>query len=326
MPDLNPAALRDVPWSWRDVLLGLAAVIGVALALYLFLDLLVLTRDASAPTWLRILLSGLIQCCMFAYPLWVVRRRGLRTGLPRVRSVPVESLLALLAVGVVMSVAIVVVVVVVLIFGEDVVASSPFERIAGSQDRRDWLVLIFLAIGVAPIAEEVFFRGMLYNALRRRWPLAVAILAQAVVFGLFHPFGLVQRGLIVMVGLALALLYEWRKTLLAPILMHTWFNSIGLMLLFVSTTLAANAPVMGVRSASHEHGCLVEEVLPDSGAEEAALRAGDILTAIDGTPTKSPESLIRLIRRKRAGDSVSVDYLRDGKTQRVSVVLKARPK
>ena len=289
MPDLNSTALRDVPWSWRDVLLGLAVVIGVTVALYVILDLLVLTRGGSGPTWLAMALSGLIQGSMLAYPLWIARRRGFSPGLPGLRSVPIESLLALLAVGVVMSIAIVLVGVVILIFGEDVVSSSPFEPIAGSPDRRNWLTLIVLAIMVAPISEEVFFRGMLYNALRRRWPLAVALLAQAVVFGLFHPFGLVHRGLIVVVGLGLGVLYEWRKTLIAPILMHIGFNSVGLAMLSLSTTLAANAPVLGVQPVSHERGCLVMEVLPDTAADAAGLRVGDVLTAIDGTSTTSPE-------------------------------------
>src|SRR5436305_1699100 len=115
MPDLDSSALRDVPWSWRDVLLGLAVVIAVAVALYLILDLLQLTHGVLGRPWLALSLSGLIQGSMLAYPLWVARRRGFSPGMPGFRTVPVESFLALLAVGVVMSIAIVLVAVVILL-------------------------------------------------------------------------------------------------------------------------------------------------------------------------------------------------------------------
>ena len=47
-------------------------------------------------------------------------------------------------------------------------SSSPFEGMQQHRERYQSIALIIMAIVVAPLAEEVFFRGMVYNALQRR--------------------------------------------------------------------------------------------------------------------------------------------------------------
>jgi len=39
--------------------------------------------------------------------------------------------------------------------------------LAGSFNRIEWLVFILMAVTLAPVAEETFYRGFLYNALRQ---------------------------------------------------------------------------------------------------------------------------------------------------------------
>ncbi|MCA9220886.1 MAG: CPBP family intramembrane metalloprotease, partial [Planctomycetales bacterium] len=48
-----------------------------------------------------------------------------------------------------------------------------------------WLIVAALAIAPA-CGEELFFRGYLLGAMRNRWRPATAILASAILFGLFH--------------------------------------------------------------------------------------------------------------------------------------------
>lgn len=71
-------------------------------------------------------------------------------------------------------------------------------------------------------------------------------------------------------------------------------------------------------------GALVMEVVQNSGADKAGLKAGDILTKFDGTDlTALPESstLSSLIGKKKVGDKVSVDYVRDDKKQTTVITL-----
>jgi type II secretory pathway component PulC len=66
-------------------------------------------------------------------------------------------------------------------------------------------------------------------------------------------------------------------------------------------------------------------VTPGSGAEKAGLKAGDLLTAMNGNSLagegkQSPQKRMReQMRQLRAGDDVKVDYERDGRRDRVTV-------
>ena len=128
----------------------------------------------------------------------------------------IEAILALTALPVVLLIATVVQRLLFYYFGKAAQPSAPFEGIAGSPDRFQRLALIVLAVAVAPIAEEFFFRGMLHNALRRRIHPILAAVVSGTVFGLIHPFGYAERVVIAVIGSFVAIFYEWRKTLLAP--------------------------------------------------------------------------------------------------------------
>lgn len=86
------------------------------------------------------------------------------------------------------------------------------------------IVLFFLIGGlVAPIAEEVFFRGILYGFLRR-WGVLLAVILTTVIFVLAHP---VFPGIPVtqMVGgIIFALAYEMEGNLMVPITIHVLGN------------------------------------------------------------------------------------------------------
>lgn len=93
-----------------------------------------------------------------------------------------------------------------------------------------------LAVGVAPIVEELFFRGILFRSLRR-YGLWIAAIVSSVIFGLVHYVGgPAPSALFLMIsaaatGLGLALVFEWRG-LAASIGAHMAFNVIGLVLIF----------------------------------------------------------------------------------------------
>ena len=92
------------------------------------------------------------------------------------------------------------------------------------------LVVIVLVTVIAPLGEELFFRGFFYGALRNwRGPILAAILSGAV-FGLVHA-GSAPIGYLVPLaffGIGLALLYEWTGSLYPPIALHALNNSIAL--------------------------------------------------------------------------------------------------
>lgn len=69
-------------------------------------------------------------------------------------------------------------------------------------------------------------------------------------------------------------------------------------------------------------GIYVAKVLEESSAEEAGLKAGDVITAIDGKEMNKMADLQEYLAKKRPGDKVSVSYLRDKKKASKTMTLK----
>jgi serine protease Do len=72
-------------------------------------------------------------------------------------------------------------------------------------------------------------------------------------------------------------------------------------------------------------GAIVDQPQPDSPAEKAGIKAGDVITAINGTALKDARDLARRIGATAPGTSVKLDIVRDGKSQTVSLTLGELP-
>ena len=86
------------------------------------------------------------------------------------------------------------------------------------------LILFFIVGGmVGPVAEELFFRGILYGFLRR-WGVIVALVLSTLIFVLCHPVGHGIPVTRLLGGLLFALAYEIGGSLIVPITIHTLGN------------------------------------------------------------------------------------------------------
>jgi membrane protease YdiL (CAAX protease family) len=100
------------------------------------------------------------------------------------------------------------------------------------------IVTVVYGIVIAPLSEELFFRGVLFRAVRDRYGLVSGLLASGVGFGLIHFLdadwqdALLLIGVMFFNGIALAWWYERRGTIVAPIVAHVVFNVIGLTLIY----------------------------------------------------------------------------------------------
>ena len=90
----------------------------------------------------------------------------------------------------------------------------------------DSLIMQIVCIAImAPIVEELLFRGIVFNRLRKFAPIWVAVIIQALLFGLMH-FNSVQSIYTIFVGIVFALIYLKIKSLWAPMLAHCVYNLI----------------------------------------------------------------------------------------------------
>lgn len=68
-------------------------------------------------------------------------------------------------------------------------------------------------------------------------------------------------------------------------------------------------------------GVYITEVTEGSAADEAGLRSGDVITAVDEKEVKTAEELNIEKNKHEAGDSIEITYVRSGKTEKTDVVL-----
>lgn len=104
------------------------------------------------------------------------------------------------------------------------------------QMTNDKATLILLAVIMAPLFEEIVFRGIIQKGLINKGMKPInAILIASVVFGLVHgnPWQFVGA---VLLGIVLGLVYHKTKSLLLPILLHAFNNLCSAILIFYGNT------------------------------------------------------------------------------------------
>jgi membrane protease YdiL (CAAX protease family) len=90
----------------------------------------------------------------------------------------------------------------------------------------------FMIICIAPVAEEFFFRGFFYRALRSRYSVLVAALIDGIVFGIIHWDFSTADGLLLVpplaaLGFMFCLVYERTGSLYPVIALHALNNAIA---------------------------------------------------------------------------------------------------
>jgi membrane protease YdiL (CAAX protease family) len=100
----------------------------------------------------------------------------------------------------------------------------------GVEEGAFWLVAAgLLVIVAAPLAEELFFRGFFYRALRTKLPIALAAIIDGILFGLVHAGSTPWEVLPVLaiLGVIFCLVYERTGSLFAVIALHALNNTLA---------------------------------------------------------------------------------------------------
>lgn len=94
------------------------------------------------------------------------------------------------------------------------------------------LAMILAAVVVAPVVEELVFRGYLYGVMRRYLGWTAGTVLNAVLFAVIHGH-VPSLGPLFVLAVCLTLAYEWTGSLLVPMTMHAVFNTLSISLLFL---------------------------------------------------------------------------------------------
>jgi uncharacterized protein len=114
---------------------------------------------------------------------------------------------------------------------------TPFEHLL---DRpRDAYLIGFIAVTLGPLLEELFFRGLLYPVLARRWGMAWGVLLSALPFALLHlqqyGYAWVAFLVVLMVGIVCGSVRALTKSVGASFLVHVAYNGTEMLIALVAT-------------------------------------------------------------------------------------------
>jgi membrane protease YdiL (CAAX protease family) len=246
----GPKGLPAVTWRWwhaaglyliGNLVIGEFVVAGVAFALMGVHT--IPEGGADTPTVIATLAADVAFFLVLAgWLAW--RHPGWRDmlGVPRRAATLVREALWGVIAGVVLyfAVAIVVAIPLTILFNafSSTEVSTP-EQVSVDVSTGGKVLAVVLAVGIAPIAEELFFRGVLFRSVRDRRGFASGAGVSAALFGLVHyvpsPWkdALLLQSIMVFTGFALAWIYERRGSIAANMAAHMTFNAIGITLIFL---------------------------------------------------------------------------------------------
>ncbi len=112
---------------------------------------------------------------------------------------------------------------------------------AGGSSLLNFLVTLALAGLLIPVAEELFFRGLLFTWFRRRLPLWGATLASSILFSLGHADSPAVVATSFVIGVVNALIYELTGSIWTAIAVHAINNTLAALLVFVGSFLSPSS-------------------------------------------------------------------------------------
>ena len=226
----------QVPWHWRDVLFAalIAAAPIVVLAVLGTISSGATTahQTATAGVALAAIVSTVIVDVWLVFWAWFFSLRKYRLswrsfGFRGYEERGSWAVAAALIVGGVLATTIL-----------STVSDYAYRRIVGPVPTENVVTIfphtsaglalfIVLAVLVAPLLEETFFRGFVFQGFSRSWgPLAGAVVS-ALVFALWHQ----QLSVLIPIfglGLLLAAAFYWTRSIYTNIAFHAVFNALGI--------------------------------------------------------------------------------------------------
>ncbi|WP_161958773.1 CPBP family intramembrane glutamic endopeptidase [Ferruginivarius sediminum] len=96
---------------------------------------------------------------------------------------------------------------------------------------------------LAPLVEEIVFRGLLYRWIRERYGFVVGVIGSALAFSLLHGIaGLIPA--IALLGAILAWTYERAQSIWAPVILHGTYNAVVTTVLYAALAQGIKPPGM----------------------------------------------------------------------------------
>jgi len=92
-----------------------------------------------------------------------------------------------------------------------------------------FISIILAVVIVAPLFEEIMFRGIIYDALSKKMNVYISIIIAGVLFGIYH-LNIFQGTYASLIGIVMGFSLVWTKSIWAPIIIHFVNNLVSIFL------------------------------------------------------------------------------------------------
>ncbi|MDQ8203698.1 type II CAAX endopeptidase family protein [Pelagicoccus sp. SDUM812003] len=116
--------------------------------------------------------------------------------------------------------------------GFEQVTQDPIRLVQEGGSLAERTMIYTMIVLVAPVCEELVFRGAIFRFLHHRFPLTAATAISAALFALIH-FNLYSFAPLFVIGVTLALAYRESGSLLSAVVLHAVFNTINLFIILL---------------------------------------------------------------------------------------------
>jgi len=224
-----PTVEKEIPWSIGDVfkVLITSFLLDMPLVVLLLFFSLSLRAGTVGMGLAYFSIFSSFHLLLLAFTLHYVRRRkgslremGISFITPRFAAIGVGLGVALLALTSLVS-----------FLATPIIGSSPIqeETMRMAKTPEMFAAIFPFASVIAPIIEEVYFRGFSYQAFKKRWGTKGGLPASATFFALLHldPWVLLE---VLIIGILLAYAYEKTRSLPLVIIAHILNNTVALLI------------------------------------------------------------------------------------------------
>lgn len=215
---------KTVPWKFSNIIRVIASSIVLSIVFFILLLIVLETTGLKLSDNTRFAFFGMLAYFSLFIVLWkfIFKKYPNVTSAIGLRRVSWKAMLRMFPTAIVlMGINIIVFTATTTVFGEIKVKDTDL-LLNNTLKGNEYLLVFIVTVVLAPIAEELLFRGLLYRYLRRKVPIIVAVLISAAVFGILH---IVFPPLFVM-GIVFALVSEKYDSLYPSMFLHAINNSI----------------------------------------------------------------------------------------------------
>ena len=224
---------QNIKWNWIDGLISVVFLVAILTGIYFGTSKLISVLNGKQLLNLNIsnidnltfsIFYG-VQVLLMLGVVWFFaiywRRSGLRDLGFRYYSIAKTIWYTFLSLILIFLVSFVYVIILQKVFGIEAPGSKIDELVRSGNVSGN--ILIVVTAFIAPLCEEVYFRGFLYPAFRKSFGVVIGIFLSSVVFAAAH-LDLFSFFPIMVIGWILAFMYEKTKSIFPVIFLHSIYN------------------------------------------------------------------------------------------------------